>query len=570
MEDAVPHKETPLMENNYPPYTPPLDITITAIAASSVPPLSALDSPVISPLAVSDKTLSESSLHRSFVSTSTQTDLALAPPSQILRYCIPASSLSRRDSPSSMRTSIASGDIDDTDDPAELKSLLRVSRSANKKLEASTANLQRQVDAMRTSCSGLQKTLTSERDSRYLVEKAASETAKKREFAENMEKQEREEELVTLRISVRVLQEEVEELKFKVCDTCHGRGAKSVAPAAAKPTSTVHPAPVSEDGSESDECDELESANDTISSIGNDGSPMRRCRSSSESPHTMSVSSSNESLDSGPDIEFEIDPAAQSVSAQFYDQATARLTQEFNNKVGWQTVAMDLAEIVLEFENKKEANPSGIGDEECVNVIIESIVRVVEMGIQNAAGVKPAVEKFFDKLPGLEKLLAKYGLTELVLIQILEKTCVTAPFMPPKKLTTATRDSYRPLMFLPIIMRLYAKDLVDVNSILDWHDDLEDALAHRQEALLDALVTDQLVEIHGLCAGFVEWLGGFAERNIGEKEKEIDAKSESDEAEDSDTEESEVEWDDDSDLFDDVVPVTRAVKFAEAPVEVVM
>ncbi|KAJ3029121.1 UNVERIFIED_CONTAM: hypothetical protein HDU68_000076 [Siphonaria sp. JEL0065] len=594
-------------------------------------------------------------------------------------------STSLRDSPSSTRTSVSSSMIEDTDDPVRLKELLRISRSANRKLDSLVRSLQRHNDAIRNSLSSIQRTLTSERDARFLRDQIAFENAKKKEDEDELDAEATANEMLQLRDQIRRLEDQVEDLKYRTCSgNCNSMCSSSssasgtkkmvgrkppssittpttatisaasassfnhIAPlpkpprinsssstnssATATPISLkinvppAHHSPItspSEQGYSSGDLedgnisDALEAANSTISSIGKEIPILSRHNSFSKATNNNNNNNThtpvhrrnsftlhnkedfhNSSTSPFDDIEFEDDTATTTTGdnppiplvTQFFNKATSQLVQQLNNNVRrWETIQSDLDEIVAEFqyssgsgslESISESNGGGsdlvgkhqgdgfaarvypviIGDSECIHVIIESFVRVLETRVDKlgmgASGIQATADKFFSKFSEYSNLISKYQHTPGYLLETLEKVCISPPILPLVTTTTkptkhqqqSTTANYRPQLFHPILSSLYTKKLIDAEDIVEWFTDLQDSIANQQALQLTREEVCSLTSILEDCEGDYECAVKVVEgaRDIACEERFIDEHGSecSDEEED---EEEEEEWDDDGD-----------------------
>ncbi|KAJ3286851.1 hypothetical protein HDU79_006166 [Rhizoclosmatium sp. JEL0117] len=305
----------------------------------------------------------------------------------------------------------------------------------------------------------------------------------------------------------------------------------------------------------------LASANETISSIGNEhthppssssttprASLTRRNSSTtptaspSQLPHLLRTRSSStpsytipEPLESPTDLEISFEPVQ-----PFAVTAIARLTQVFQNGANGITAQIELDAVVAEWELHGRAR---VSDAECILVILESIVRVLETRVEKAAGsgvsVKTVVDKFFGKLSGYSHLISKYHPTHILVP--LQSVTLADP---------TTKRNHRGALVLPHLMYLYSEDLVDVEEVLAWY------------ALVGESGQEKVAKEE--CRAFVEWLREKEEESglhgVGEVERLVDAggneddddgDEEDDEEGDDDEEEEEEEWDDDSDLLEE-------------------
>ncbi|KAI9339656.1 hypothetical protein BDR26DRAFT_862081, partial [Obelidium mucronatum] len=572
---------------------------------------------------------------------------------------------------SSSRTSISSSLIEDTDDPLRLKDLLRISRSANRKLDALVRSLQRHNDAIRNSLSSLQRTLTSERESRFLRDQIAFENAKKKEDEDMLDQEEAEAELLKLRDRIRSLEDQVDDLKFRSCSgncfsssgsSCN-KSKKPPTPSATTPststprgqTSTTpiinnykaggslpscpnphistaftlkhtpiengqnrNISPISshteaEEGYGSGEnddghvFDDLELANTTISSIGKEGpvKPIISRKNSFNNPACTSphrngshvyqdeYQLNNTSPSPFDNIEFEeeLEPSPVPLAVQFFDKASSQLVQQLNNNVRrWETVQSDLDEIVAEFQHSSGAGSlesiattdsgctsnSIIGDSECIYVIIESLVRVLEGRVDklgNISGIQGVCSKFFSKFE-YENLISKYQHTPAFLLETLERVCTTESSLSTSTSTAAKKNhllerglSTRALLFFPILNDFYCKQLVDAEDVVDWYGELEESIAMREELHLSQTEVNVLMEIQRRCVDCITVLKRELEaRDMSAEEKDIDELIVEDDIEstpsgteveegqgDSDGDEEE-EWDDDADWLGEAAP----------------
>ncbi|KAJ3265250.1 hypothetical protein HDU77_005885 [Chytriomyces hyalinus] len=113
----------------------------------------------------------------------------------------------------SVTSSIGVGIDAESDDPIKLKDLLKVSRSANKKLEAQIRSLTRHSLAQRNVNAALSRTLASERESRFVKESVMTERLKQLELDVDFEARQN----GVLRDRVLKLEDRIEDLKWRVC-----------------------------------------------------------------------------------------------------------------------------------------------------------------------------------------------------------------------------------------------------------------------------------------------------------------------------------------------------------------
>ncbi|KAI8621040.1 hypothetical protein BC830DRAFT_1214972 [Chytriomyces sp. MP71] len=264
---------------------------------------------------------------------------------------------------------------------------------------------------------------------------------------------------------------------------------------------------------------------------------------------------------------------------QFLEKATCRLVQELQNHVEWETAQMDLDEVVGEFvaamggaSAKSDVTTMGtvsaissssavpINDTDCVSVIFESFVRVVEdrtrhwhvNTVPNAnssyvhrnveydrARMRVEIEKFCAAFPRYDSLFSKYQLDDAALLTLLSDVCVkpspherhaaaaaaaVAAHASPVEPYTAVASSslLRPLMHLPLLMDLYKRKLVGVDSVLEWYAAFEESLQREGPARMGEELYARCVYVYEQCEQFVHWLevcDVVGDMEIGEHER---------------------------------------------------
>ncbi|KAJ3140404.1 hypothetical protein HK100_009954 [Physocladia obscura] len=459
------------------------------------------------------------------------------------------------------------------DDSKKLKELLETSRLANRKLEAQIKTLTRHKDAVRTSLSQAQRTLTDEREAWSLKEQAASQKFARLELEYEQDVTAEQAENAKLRSQITELEDKIEKLEWRVSDCICSKSTKpkpsgamlkkasssitrSTAVSAPRmpvlsilPRSSVSvafsesPSPTliePEEGYGSEESSELSETNS--SSVFSHEAPQ----------DDVIVEFSNE--------DDEISPLSGVIpQADFFSRATALLEQQFNNNVTWTIVQMDLDEIVNQYNGNNIEESITIDDNDCINAIMESIVRVLEK--RGSKGGPATCKIIVEQVCNIKFI--KYHPKDLQILYTLQHVICESQ---------SNLRNIRPHLFLPILKCFYNSELVDVVAILEWHGSLRESV--NTQTLNNS---DPAAVVYNNCLPFAQWLEKYQvanmseeqERNLADSSSEDDNDNEENSSSSSQTEESEEEWDDDSDFLDDnvirigVKPEIKAVRFCD-------